>query len=208
MNKTYLFLSIIILFIVILVVPKTPHVTTPDFRVIENTQEKKKAFFDYLLPYISQANNRIIALRHKIILLQKKDHISKKERRWFTHVSHEYGLNSPSVELDFEPLLERVDIIPPSLVLAQAANESAWGTSKFARLANNYFGQWCFTLHCGMVPSRRDSDKQHEVQKFASPFDSVRAYLLNLNTNTHYTLLRSIRSDLRSQNQGKIIKIF
>jgi Bax protein len=196
-----LFLSIIMLLSIILVTSKTSHVATPDFRAIENTQEKKKAFFDYLLPYIAQANNTILALRHKIIILQEKDHISKKERRWLTHVSQEYGLNSSSSELNFAPLLERVDIIPPSLVLAQAANESAWGTSKFARLANNYFGQWCFTLHCGMVPSRRDSGKTHEVQKFTSPYDSVRAYLLNLNTNKHYALLRSIRSELRSQNK-------
>lgn len=198
---TYLFLSIIMLLSIILVTSKTSHVATPDFRAIENTQKRKKAFFDYLLPYIAQANNRILTLRYKIILLQNKNHISKKEKRWLAHVAQEYGLNSPSVELDFEPLLKRVDIIPPSLVLAQAANESAWGTSKFARLANNYFGQWCFTLHCGMVPSRRDRDKQHEVQKFTSPYDSVRAYLLNLNTNKHYALLRSIRSELRSQNK-------
>jgi Bax protein len=120
---------------------------------------------------------------------------------WLARISREYGLNPSSFELNFQPLLERVDIIPTSLILAQAANESAWGTSKFARLANNYFGQWCFTLHCGMIPSRRDSNKRHEVRKFLSPGDSVRAYLLNLNTNMHYALLRSIRADLRSKDK-------
>lgn len=140
MKKTCLFFSIIILFILILVAFNKPHVTTPDFRAFDNITDKKKAFFDYLRPFIEKENNAILVLRHKILRLQKKDHLLKKERLWLTRVSKEYGVNLSSVALDFQPLLERVDIIPTSLILAQAANESAWGTSKFARLANNYFG--------------------------------------------------------------------
>jgi len=77
-----------------------------------------------------------------------------------------------------------VDTIPPSLALAQAANESAWGTSRFARQAHNYYGQWCFEKGCGIVPDRRDANKSHEVAAFDSPRESVARYLHNLNSNS------------------------
>ena len=86
-------------------------------------------------------------------------------------------------------------MIPNSLALVQAANESAWGTSRFARDANNYFGQWCFTRGCGLIPANRIEGAHHEVQRFSSPKESVASYLNNLNTHNAYAQLRSIRSN-------------
>lgn len=207
MKKTWFFLSAGVLFIVVSIfsivifAQSTSSVTTPDFSTYHDMKEKKQVFFDYLRPLAEEANNKTLMQRDKLLSLQKKERLSNRDRRWLERLSQQYGLSSSSVEVDFESLLERVDIIPTSLILAQAANESAWGTSKFARQANNYFGQWCFTLHCGIVPSRRESNQTHEVRKFASTYASVSAYLLNINKNAHYTLLRQIRSDLRNKNK-------
>lgn len=96
-------------------------------------------------------------------------------------------------------LVRRVDVIPTSLVLAQAANESAWGTSRFAREGNNIFGQWCFDEGCGLVPNRRGEDASHEVRAFASVEAAVRAYFRNLNTHPSYEDLRTLRASMRMQ---------
>lgn len=98
-------------------------------------------------------------------------------------------------------LLRRVDVIPVKLVLAQAANESAWGTSRFAREGNNLFGQWCFTKGCGMVPIRRAEGASHEVALFTTPAASVRAYMLNLNSGGAYEHFRKIRIGLKRMNK-------
>jgi len=94
-------------------------------------------------------------------------------------------------------LLRRVDIIPSSLALAQAANESAWGTSRFAVEGNNFYGQWCYTEGCGIVPARRIAGENHEVKSFDSVFESVKAYIMNLNTFPNYQKLRDIRQQVR-----------
>ena len=96
-----------------------------------------------------------------------------------------------------EQLERRVDTLPVPLVLVQAAKESGWGTSRFAREANNLFGQWCFRAGCGIVPARRAAGAKHEVRDFDSVDDSVAAYLHNINTGKVYRRLREIRQDLR-----------
>lgn len=201
LKKTGCFLIILSVLLAISVVSKRSHVSAPDFRKFHTTKEKKEAFFAYMLPLAQKSNHHVLAQRRKILLLQKKHHLTKKEKRWLTRIAKHYALEPSSVLQDFQPLLERVDMVPTSLILAQAANESAWGTSKFARLGHNYFGQWCFIPDCGMVPSQRASNMHHEVQTFASPYDSVRAYLFNINTNNHYALLRSMRAELRKNHK-------
>jgi len=101
-------------------------------------------------------------------------------------------------ELLFE-LLKRVDNIPAPLALAQAANESAWGTSRFALEGNNIFGQWCFDEGCGIVPSRRRANASHEVRAFESLDAAVAAYFLNLNTHDRYQGFRDMRFQMRNQ---------
>jgi Bax protein len=105
-------------------------------------------------------------------------------------------------DASWHQLLVNVDVLPPSLVLSQAANESAWGTSRFAKLGNNYFGQWCFEHGCGLVPKKRDSDKAHEVAAFNSPKESLESYMQNLNSHPAYQPLRNIRAQLRREKQA------
>jgi Bax protein len=97
-------------------------------------------------------------------------------------------------------LLIRVDVVPASLVLAQAANESGWGTSRFARQANNLFGLWCFTPGCGLTPKNRDKGLKHQVAKYDSVQESVAAYLHTINSHFAYTHLREIRATKREED--------
>ncbi|WP_199671161.1 glucosaminidase domain-containing protein [Salinibius halmophilus] len=96
-----------------------------------------------------------------------------------------------------ERLLVRMDIVPPSLALAQSANESAWGRSRFAEEGNNYFGQWCFSEGCGIVPTGRPEGEVYEVKSFDSVADSVSGYILNLNRHWAYDRLRELRAQQR-----------
>jgi Bax protein len=98
-------------------------------------------------------------------------------------------------------LLSRIDQVPHSLVLVQAANESAWGTSRFARIGLNFFGIWCYREGCGMVPNGRTLGAKHEVQAFKTVDAAVARYLNNINTNKAYRVFRTIRSQLRTQQQ-------
>jgi len=104
-------------------------------------------------------------------------------------------------------LSARVDVIPSSLVLVQAANESAWGTSRFARIGLNFFGIWCYKPGCGMVPRSRNEGAKHEVEAFGSVDEAVTRYLHNINTNSAYSVFRTIRKQLREQNQPLIPEI-
>ncbi len=110
-------------------------------------------------------------------------------------------LQDKPTEVFWSRLAKRVDVVPVELALAQAANESAWGTSRFARQGNNFFGQWCYTSGCGIVPTRRNAGATHEVKAFDSPGASVRAYIHNLNTAKAYQPLRGIRLHLRRNKQ-------
>ena len=95
-------------------------------------------------------------------------------------------------------LLQRVDVVPVSLVVAQAANESAWGKSRFAREGNNLFGVWCYTEGCGIVPKLRNEEAKHEVKRYDSFKDSVIDYMRNINRHRAYQKLREIRAAERA----------
>lgn len=175
----------------------------PNFSVITDVKLKKKAFFEFLYPMVESENTRILELRNKIITLKNKSSLSESDEKYILEIAKKYKVTG-IVDFEsaiFDTLLTRIDVVPPSLTLAQAANESAWGTSRFARLANNLFGQWCFSKGCGVVPKSRDSGKQHEVAKFKSVQASVNAYIHNLNSGGAYKELRQIRKRLRNDNQ-------
>ena len=172
----------------------------PDFKSIVSVEEKKTQFFNYLRPIVVRQLAVIKKEREQLLALSKrKEILSKSERRWVSSLINKYRVNV-RVKGDWGPLLDRVDTVPVELILAQAANESAWGTSRFAVKGNNLFGQWCYKKNCGLVPSKRASSARHEVAVFASPEDSVRAYLLNINRNKSYKDLRYIRATMRKQN--------
>lgn len=173
----------------------------PDFSTIDDVQEKKQAFFDYMLPLIHEANARIMAER---MLVEKwhldADSLSSDEQAELQHLLTKYRVTSDDPDEQKDLLLRRVNTIPPSLVLAQAANESAWGTSRFAREGNNLFGQWCFSRGCGLVPEDRNDGSRHEVRAFDTPLDSITSYMRNLNSHPQYRDLRELRlQDIEQQ---------
>jgi len=164
----------------------------PEFDKIEDVEEMKKTFFNYLLPEINKKNNEIQLIRKKVM---EKD-LSKEE---LTKLYKKYRINKDS---EIAALLEKIDIIPPSLVLSQAALESNWGRSRFAKFYHNYFGLWCFHRGCGVIPKKRDKGDTHEVAKFSSPEKAIDYYFLSINRNKSYEVLRKIRQDKRSKGQS------
>lgn len=172
----------------------------PDFSGYVDTTEKKAAFFAFLYPRIVLANSRILLERNYLLSLEKKASLTPQEKHWLDQQAQRLRIKAVTgSRQQFELLKKRLDVIPPSLVMAQAANESAWGTSRFARHGNNLFGQWCFTRGCGLVPQSRVEGARHEVAKFASPYRSIRAYIENLNRHPTYQALREIRLKDRAE---------
>ena len=175
----------------------------PDFASFTNANAKEKAFISYLEPLISANNKQILADRERLKSLLKKQSTqwSQAEKQFLVSLSKSYGLaditQSTDVAVAGQQLLNRVDAMPMSLPLAQAAIESAWGTSRFAREGNNLFGQWCWTPGCGIEPKEMGA-KYHAVERFDSVYDSVAAYLMNINTQQAYADLRKARASMRA----------
>ncbi len=179
----------------------------PDFDAYNDVDARKEAFFGFLSKYVERENARISETRavvQPLYAVAARDlPLSKPEQAILHEIAREYRLDADKMD-SFDLLSElmlRVDIIPTSLVLAQAANESGWGTSRFAREGNNIFGQWCFDEGCGLVPERRANHASHEVRAFDSVESSVRAYFRNINTNRSYAYLRELRADMREQGE-------
>ena len=163
----------------------------PSFNSIDNTVVRKEVFFNYLLPAVYEKNSEIIALR-KSILNNELNAFELEE------LAVKYRLQNPATK---EDLLTVIDILPPSLVLAQAANESNWGRSRFAEDFNNYFGIWCFSKGCGTVPKQRDANANHEVANFNSLKACIDYYVLTINRNFAYENLRLIRKAHRDASK-------
>ena len=165
--------------------------------------ERKQAFIAYLKPIIEENNQSLFNDRHKLISLSQKITLNIREQRWLKHISRKYDNNSFNTNdiSHWSTLLDKVDIIPVSLALAQSAKESGWGTSRFARVGNNYFGQWCYKTGCGLVPQKRSNGDNHEVARYESAKESVAAYINNLNTNPAYKTLRDIRDQQRKADE-------
>jgi len=163
----------------------------PSFESIENTIVRKEVFFNYLLPTIHKKNAEIIELRNSIL----NNELSINE---LGILATKYRIKSPVTQ---EELLKVIDILPPSLILAQAANESNWGRSRFAKDFNNYFGIWCFSEGCGVIPKERDTGATHEVASFNSLEECIDYYVLNINRSYAYEELRLIRENQRNNLQ-------
>lgn len=185
---------------------KLPSKHVPDFSQYTDVNEKKQAFFDFLRPSIRQHNSLILEQRRFIETVltnvTKGHELSQAERYRLQKIAQGYQYEFRLVDTkSLNQLLKRVDVIPEAMVLIQAANESGWGSSRFAREGFNFFGQWCFSQGCGLVPLSRKDGMFHEVAVFKSVDASVGAYIRNLNSNAAYSLLRSIRADLRAQGE-------
>ena len=174
----------------------------PDFTQYAAGDERKEAFFNYFLPLVVARNQEIIELREMLADYQQQDILSGRQIRTLSEIAEEFGVESfdPASGEAWNTLMDRVDVIPPSLALAQGANESAWGTSRFAREGNNFYGEWCFVAGCGIVPQSREAGAVHEVADFSSPRESVHRYMANLNRHSAYDDLRRIRAEQRRNN--------
>lgn len=170
--------------------------TPPDFAAIKSVQERKAAFFNYLEPIATQVNTKILEDRNRLLeITETPDSMGWWDRRFVVQLAERYG-TEPN---DLETLLRRVDAVPVSLLLAQAANESNWGRSRFATKGKALFGQWCFKPGCGMVPKGRPAGETYEVRSFSTYLDSVKAYVHNLNTGDAYRRLRDLREQKRQR---------
>lgn len=129
--------------------------------------------------------------------------LSPQDQAIVLDLADEYWVNvdDKSFKQVVGELLIKIDEVPPSLVVAQAINESGWGRSRFAREANNLFGMWCYTPGCGLVPERRRANDKHEVKRYASIQDSVDEYLRNINRNKAYIELHELRARQRQRMQ-------
>jgi len=185
-------------------VEQAPSEKAEEKEVVLDTRTRKLRFFALLRPLVQAENARILQLRQQVLALQQQGSAySESQLRDIGVWARNYRLpliGKPQSAF-WAHLLKRVDVVPLELALAQAANESAWGTSRFSRQGNNFFGQWCFSKGCGMVPMRRNSGATHEVKVFATAGESVRAYIHNLNTTGVYRPLRGIRLHLRRGKQ-------
>lgn len=184
--------------------------TPPVWPVPEDPVAARKArMINQLLPLIQASNASLMQDRARLQGLRDASADGRKLKRrdmsWLSKQAEQYRLDPPldnPPDGQFLAILERrLDLIPASLALAQAAMESAWGTSRFAREGNNYFGQWCFSKGCGIVPARRASGARHEVARFRSARQSVARYMLNLNSHPRYQQLRIMRQRQRAEGQ-------
>lgn len=201
--------KILILSTVLMIAACTPKEDVPDFKAFTDVKEKKAAFFNFMYPAVIAENARVKEerefLESLVMKLDNDTDVSSKELERATELSTLYKetLTDSGITADWvNAMLVKVDYIPAPLVLSQGANESAWGTSRFAREANNYFGQWCYTKGCGVVPSKRNEGAAHEVAKFDSSQSAVHAYFMNVNRNNAYAELRIIRAKLHSSPEA------
>ena len=162
------------------------------------TLKKQVAFFEYLYPRIVAANEKILAERTIVQELQKKETLTDKDVKALESLASKYGVKDHK---DFKKLLQKIDIIPPSMALAQAAVESGWGMSRFVKLGNNLFGHWTYGK-VGIKPLRRDPGATHLVRIFDSLEDSIAAYMLNLNKGRAYYNFRKLRETQRAKGEN------
>jgi len=166
----------------------------------------KQHFFDKLLPLVTRENERLLGIRRELTELQtahaRGRQLPEARLKWLRELADDYrveDVHDPGAII--EALLQRVDVIPAGLALAQAANESAWGKSRFAREGNNLFGTWTYDTDNGIKPERRAAGKTHLVRNYDSLEASVRDYMHNLNSHPAYQPLRERRAIQRSERQ-------
>ena len=167
-----------------------------EMKMIENTSQRKNLFIQIVLPLILDENNQIKLDRKKLFVVLNKNNNSDAEQKWLNMKFKQYGVKNK----DLSTLKIRMDEIPASLAIAQAAKETGWGTSRFALEGNALFGQWTFSGD-GIKPKSSDNDKTHKVMKFQILKASVRAYQRNLNTHSSYKKFRKLRAQSRDNDE-------
>ena len=149
-----------------------------ELKQIQNTKKRKELFIQIVLPLILEENNKILLDRKKLFAILNKNNNSNSDNEWLNKKFKQYGVANK----DLSTLKRRMDIIPPSMAIAQAAKETGWGTSRFALEGNALFGQWTYTDK-GIKPAAAEAGTTHKVMMFNVLKSSVRAYTRNLNTH-------------------------
>ena len=167
-----------------------------EIKMIESTKKRKEFFIQIVLPLILKENNNIRIDRKRLFSIINKSNNSDLEKKWLAKKYKQYGIPSK----DLSTLKIRMDEIPVSLALAQAAKETGWGTSRFALEGNALFGQWTWSGE-GLRPKESDKNEGHKVMKFNVLQASVRAYQRNLNTHSSYIDFRKARAELRDNGK-------
>ena len=167
-----------------------------EIKNIDNAKKRKELFIKIVLPLIVKENNKIRIDRKRLFTILAKNSNTDIEKKWLEKKYKQYGVRLN----DLSTLKIRMDEIPVSLAIAQAAKETGWGTSRFALKGNALFGQWTWSGE-GLRPKNAEKGEEHKVMKFHSLQLSVRAYLRNLNTHSSYRDLRKARIELRNKNK-------
>ena len=168
-----------------------------EIKNIGSTSKRKEMFIKIVLPLIVKENNKIRIDRKRLFAILGKNSNTEIEKKWLEKKYKQYGVR----QNDLSTLKIRMDEIPVSLAIAQAAKETGWGTSRFALKGNALFGQWTWSGE-GLKPKNAEKGEEHKVMKFHSLQLSVRAYLRNLNTHSSYKNLRKARTKLRNRNKS------
>ncbi len=172
-----------------------------ELKEIQNVKKRKELFIQIVLPLILEENNKILLDRKKLFAILNKNNNSKSDNEWLNKKFKQYGISKK----DIPTLKRRMDIIPPSMAIAQAAKETGWGTSRFALEGNALFGQWTYSDK-GIKPAAADAGTTHKVMMFNVLKSSVRAYARNLNTHKSYRKMRYVRA-IQRDNEGKLNSI-
>ena len=168
-----------------------------DFGNIKSSSKKKSLFIRSILPLIIKENNKIETLSKKIKILNNNfEKINRNQALWLNKMLASYRVKTNSID----DLIIKVDVIPVSIALGQAAIESGWGTSRFAMEGNALYGQWSWKAGSGIVPKERDKDEVYEIKSFLSLSNSVASYMKNLNSHPNYKNFRVNRNLLREHN--------
>ena len=168
-----------------------------EMRKIENTKKRKTLFIQIVLPLIIEENTKVKLDRIRLFNILNKSNNTQSEKNWINAKFKQYGV----VNKDLSTLKIRMDIVPTSIAIAQAAKETGWGTSRFALEGNALFGQWTWSGE-GIKPSGAKSDTTHKVMRFKILKSSVKAYIRNLNTHSSYRSFRKARAELRDKKKG------
>jgi|TARA_B110000114_G_scaffold176786_1_gene207843 Bax protein len=167
-----------------------------EIKKIENIKKRKNLFIQIILPLVIKENNYIKLDRNKLFNVLNKSNNTLSEKNWIDSKFKQYGV----VNKDLSTLKIRMDEVPVSMAIAQAAKETGWGTSRFAQEGNALFGQWTWSGE-GIKPAAADDDSTHKVMKFKVLQASVKAYQRNLNTHSTYKGFRSARAELRDEGK-------
>ena len=167
-----------------------------EIKKIENTKKRKDFFIQIILPLVIEENNNIRLDRKKLFSILNKSKNTIAENTWLNSKFKQYGV----LNKDLSTLKIRIDEVPVSMAIAQAAKETGWGTSRFAQEGNALFGQWTWSGE-GIKPLKADDESTHKVMKFNVLQASVKAYQRNLNTHTSYKEFRGARAELRDKGK-------